>query len=74
MRLVVFMETNMIQQLGAAAASQDGMVTFAMKVSLKSIVSLSALEVEIIAHSTNSSVAFFHVMDANLLKSIFANY
>ena len=35
------METNMIQKLEAAPANQDGMVTSATKVSLKSILTLS---------------------------------
>ena len=75
MRLVVLMETNMIQKLEAAPANQDGMVTSVTKVSLKSILTLvPTLGVKIIPHSNNSSGPFFHVMVANLLKSMFANY
>ena len=45
------METNMTPKLEAAPANQDGMVTSAMKVSLKSILTLSTLGDKISSHS-----------------------
>ena len=64
----------MIQQPGAAAASQDGMVMSAMKVSLKSILTVSTLGLKSSHTPPIHLVHFFQVTVANLLKSMFANY
>ena len=57
---MVLLKVDVTRKLVPVLATQDGMVTPAAKVSLN--------------YTTNSSSQFFHVMVANLLQSMFANY